>query len=228
MSFQEFADSRPSRMRLSQVSKPVLAGACALIIACILGVLFAVTSADAGGFQITAAADEPSEDANAPTAEAEEAPAPDIYVHVAGCVASPGICKLPQGARIAQAIEAAGGFTEDAACESVNLAREAQDGEQIIVASAAEAAASAANGTGVAAGGSGSAQGSAAADGRVNINTATEADLQTISGIGPSKAQKIIAYRESNGPFKTVEDLCNVSGIGEKTLENIRDQITIG
>lgn len=226
MSFQEFADARPSRPKLVPLSKPVLAGACALIIACVIGIVFAVTSADANGFQVVQAAEGTAEGESAPETAIEEAPAPDIYVHVAGCVEVPGICKLPQGARIAEAIEAAGGFTAEAACESVNLAREVQDGEQIIVASAAEAEAGAAGVAGAPA--ASSAQGSAQTDGRVNINAATEAELQTISGIGPAKAQKIIAYRESNGPFKTVEDLCNVSGIGAKTLESIRNQISVG
>lgn len=226
MSFQEFAESRPSRAKFPMLSKPVLAGACALIVACVIGIAFAVTSADAGGFQVVPAAEEAKEGEGAPVDGTEEEPAPDIYVHVAGCVAAPGICRLPQGARIAEAIEAAGGFTAEAACESVNLAREVQDGEQIIVASVTEVEAGAASAAGVSV--ASSAQGSAQADGRININAATEADLQTISGIGPAKAQKIIAYRESNGPFKTVEDLCNVSGIGTKTLENIRDQISVG
>lgn len=231
MSFQEFAESAP-RSSLKRPSRPVLAGAAAII--CIGTVTCACAFASAGTSSFAIQKADASVEATVEGGSgAEEAPAEaaSLYVHVAGCVAMPGVCELKAGARLADAIEAAGGFTADAAAESVNLAREVQDGEQVIVASQAEMEAAGQGALSVPEGASAQAATAAGAAtdaaGRVNINLATDAELQTISGIGPAKAQKIIAYRESNGPFKMVDDLCNVSGIGAKTLEAIRDQVCV-
>lgn len=221
MSFQEYADTKQPRLRFGRLSKPALAGMIVLGVLCIAFIAFSLSSTPVG-FEIDKAEASVEE-----VAASEEAPSPaEVYVHVAGCVARPGICKLNAQARVAEAIEAVGGFTEDAATESVNLARVVEDGEQIVVASASAASEDAQAQAPSQA--SGVAVQSASSAGRVNINTATESELQTISGIGPSKAAKIIAYRESNGSFKTVDDLTNVSGIGQKTLESIRDQICVG
>lgn len=149
-----------------------------------------------------------------------------IFVHVAGEVKNPGMVELGANERVAKAIELAGGATENAQLDSINLAKKCEDGEQITVPSKVTAESS-----GTASSDSSSSQASSASssssNGKVNINTADATGLQQISGIGPSKAQKIIAYREQNGKFKSVEDLTNVSGIGEKTLASIKDQICV-
>ena len=149
-----------------------------------------------------------------------------IFVHVAGEVKNPGMVELASNERVAKAIELAGGATENAQLDSINLAKKCEDGEQITVPSKVTAESS-----DTASLDSSSSQASGASsssnNGKVNINTADAAGLQQISGIGPSKAQKIIAYREQNGKFKSVEDLTNVSGIGEKTLASIKDQICV-
>lgn len=139
----------------------------------------------------------------------------EIQVHIAGEVKKPGLYKLADGARINDAVEAAGGFTENADKDSLNLAKVVEDGEQIVVS---------AKGGGVAETG---ASASAQNNGKVNINTADLTSLQTLSGVGPSTAQKIIDYRTANGKFKTIEDLKKVSGIGDKTFEKFKDKICV-
>ena len=159
-------------------------------------------------------------------AEAEET----VCVHVVGCVNAPGVYVCQKGARLADAVSAAGGFTEDAAADAVNLAREVTDGEQVRIPSAEEAAAQSQAPYEEASSGGSSANASAtssASDGKVNVNTATSAQLQTVSGIGEVTAQKIIDERETNGPFSSVDDLTRVSGIGEKKLASLRDYLTV-
>lgn len=154
-----------------------------------------------------------------------------LSVHVVGEVANPGLYEVDTGSRVQAAIDAAGGFTNDANQGSVNLAREIVDGEQIVVASKS-ASASGATGAGSAgsvgaasSGSSSSASGSSG--GLVNINTADVAGLSSLSGIGEATAKKIIADREKNGPFKTTKDITRVSGIGDKKYEAIKDSITV-
>ena len=146
-----------------------------------------------------------------------------IYVHVAGEVKNPGMVELESDERVAVAIEKAGGATENAQLDSINLAKKCEDGEQISVPSKVSTETSGVSSAETA----DATTSSTSNNGKVNINTADASGLQQISGIGPSKAQKIITYREQNGKFKSVEDLTNVSGIGEKTLASIKDQICV-
>ena len=150
-----------------------------------------------------------------------------LLVHVGGSVADPGLYELAGDARVQQAIDAAGGFAEDAAIDALNLARQVQDGEQIIVPSMQQATDS---GTPVPAdsGASAVSSGGAVANGKVDINTATVDQLQQLNGVGPALAQRIIADRQANGPFKTVEDLKRVSGIGDKKFASLADSICVG
>lgn len=152
-----------------------------------------------------------------------------LSVHVVGEVANPGLYDVDAGSRVQAAIDAAGGFTNDANQGSVNLAREIVDGEQIVVASKSASAAGAAGAGSAATASSGaSAAGFSGASGRlVNINTADIAGLSSLSGIGEATAKKIIADREKNGPFKTTKDITRVSGIGDKKYEAIKDSITV-
>ena len=137
-----------------------------------------------------------------------------IYVHVCGAVRSPGVYELEEGSRVAQAVKAAGGFIEDASEESLNLARTLNDGEQILVLTEEEMQEQRVST-------------SAKPDGRININTAGVEELTSLSGIGEAKAEAILLYRDEHGSFLEIEDICNVSGIGESTFDKIKDRITV-
>lgn len=144
-----------------------------------------------------------------------------VVLHVVGAVVDPGIVELPLGSRVVDAIAAAGGPTDDADLAGVNLARPLTDGEQLRVPRVGEVPPPGANG----AGGAGST--GVGADGRVNINTADTTALESLPGVGPAIASRIIAWRDENGPFRSVDELSAVSGIGEKTLDGLRDQATV-
>ncbi|GAA1912791.1 hypothetical protein GCM10009775_01700 [Microbacterium aoyamense] len=137
---------------------------------------------------------------------------PGLQVHVAGAVAAPGLYVLRADARVVDAVAAAGGFLDGAARDAVNLARPLSDGEQLLVPAAGE---------------SPSAGPPAVADGRVNLNTADAAVLDTLPRIGPALAQRIIDWRDENGRFTSVEDLLAVPGIGDKMLDFLRELVTI-
>jgi competence protein ComEA len=134
-----------------------------------------------------------------------------LYVHVVGEVQSPGMYQLPIGARLVDAVFAAGGLTEDADNASVNLARELTDGEQIVVFSISQ--------EGEAAG--------KTSTGLVSLNRAGDKELEELPGVGPALAGRIIAWREANGGFKSVQDLLKVSGIGESLLSGVIDLVTL-
>ncbi|MBN9177359.1 MAG: ComEA family DNA-binding protein [Microbacterium sp.] len=138
-----------------------------------------------------------------------------VYVHVFGAVAHPGLYRLEEGARVVDVIAAAGGLNPDADESAVNLARHVTDGEQLRVPIAGEAP----TGGGAAPGG--------ASDGRVNLNTADAAALDTLPRVGPAIAERIIQWREDNGPFTSVDDLLSVPGIGDKMLASLRDLVTV-
>ncbi len=142
-------------------------------------------------------------------------PAEVVVLHVHGAVGEPGIVELPLGSRVVDAIAAARGPTDDADLGAVNLARVVADGEQLYVPRIGEAPPPAVTGAGP------------DAQGRVNINTADATTLETLAGVGPALAARIIAWREQNGPFRSVDELTAVSGIGPKTLEGMRDQVTV-
>jgi competence protein ComEA len=144
-----------------------------------------------------------------------------VLVHVVGQVRHPGVVRLPAGARVEQALEAAGGATAKADLVRVNLARPVVDGEQIVVPKPGEAMTGAA---GVVGGAAGSAAGPAAP---VDLNTAGLAELDTLPGVGPVLAQRILDWRSQNGRFSTVDELGEVSGIGDKVLENLRPLVRV-
>jgi len=142
-----------------------------------------------------------------------------IVVHITGAVPRPGVYALPQDARVQDAISAAGGFLADAEKTGINLARILDDGEQLDI-PFVEGASLVLPTPGPEVITSGSEL--------ININTASQPELESLPGIGPTTAQKIIAYREANGPFINPEDIINVSGIGPGTYERIKDLITVG
>ena len=145
------------------------------------------------------------------------------FVHVSGAVRNAGLVEVSAGGRVADALEAAGGPTEDACVEAVNLARFVQDGEHIHLPTIEESE------SGVQAVESEALVNpqKAAPTGKVNINRASAEELEALPGIGPATAQKIVADRESAGPFETPEDLTRVSGIGEKKYASIADLICV-
>jgi competence protein ComEA len=150
----------------------------------------------------------------APTAEASPAL---LIVHVAGWVSRPGVYELPEGSRVIDALESAGGPKRGAELSALNLAAPLADGQQVLVPRSAPASPS----------GGVAAEMGAAATALVNVNTATAEELETLPGIGEVLAATIVQYREEHGPFTSVDQLVDVSGIGEVTLEEIRDLVTV-
>lgn len=144
-------------------------------------------------------------------------PAPVLYVHVLGAVRHPGLYTLSDGSRVVDAIGAAGGMTDDAEQSGVNLARPLGDGEQLVVPHVGDPAPAPAGGS----------QGGGATGAKVNLNTATEAELETLPRVGPAMAAKIIAWRTQNGRFTSVDDLTNITGIGQKTFDALKDLVTV-
>ncbi|AUC58798.1 competence protein ComEA [Enterococcus faecalis] len=144
-----------------------------------------------------------------------------IYVDIKGAVKVPGIYQLKNQQRIWDALALAGGVSEEADTVQVNYAQKVKDQMIIYVPKKGESVAQSLE----------TLQESAPAqqnqEEKINLNTATEAELQTISGIGAKKAQEIIRFRDEQGPFKTVEELKNVPGIGEKTVERLKDMLTV-
>jgi len=152
-----------------------------------------------------------------------------VYVHVVGAVRRPGLYELPSGARVADAVESAGGLLANAAPAGINLARPVADGEQISVPTADEVArgvVGGATGSGPAASPPGTGA-SGAAQGLVNINTADAMALDSLPGVGPSTAEKIVADRAANGPFTSADDLGRVAGIGPKKLEELKPRVCV-
>ena len=142
--------------------------------------------------------------------------APALIIDVTGEVVSPGVYELPAGSRVIDAIKAAGGARPKAALSDLNLARVIKDGEQIYVDLIYKVGASVRAGSK-----------SAAPRGPVNINRATVSDLDSLDGIGPVIAKRIIAYRTANGPFIAVEDLLKVSGIGDAKFAQFKEKIRV-
>lgn len=152
--------------------------------------------------------------------ETSKEPLRICYVHICGEVASPGVYELEEGSRIFQAVAVAGGFTENAAADSLNMAEPVKDGMKIQVPDKEEAKKlldqALSSGTG-------------SSEGRrkVNLNTADKGQLMTLRGVGEAKADDIIRYRESHGGFQKIEDIMKISGIKEAAFQKIKDDITV-
>lgn len=152
-------------------------------------------------------------------AESQEASGSGIYVDLSGAVIRPGLYHLKPGSRVNDLLVAGGGLSASADREwfskSINLAQKLEDGIKLYIPYTKEA------------GLSNSGEVAGAYQGKVNINLASKTELGTLSGVGPSMAQKIIDYRDKNGFFNKIEDIKQVSGIGDKTFESLKDYITV-
>jgi competence protein ComEA len=151
-------------------------------------------------------------------------PTTEVVVHVSGAVARPGLVTLRAGARVGDAIEAAGGPTDGADPSRLNLARLLEDGEHVHLPREGEQLPPGWGGSGGHDGGEPSAGGG---DGRVDLNRASAAELETLPGIGPAKAAAIIDHREQHGPFRVPGDLREVPGIGERTFQRLAELVTV-
>jgi competence protein ComEA len=138
---------------------------------------------------------------------------PALVVHVSGWVATPGVVEVAEGSIVADAVAAAGGALEGAVLESLNLASPVLDGDHIQIPGPGEVIAATGGGD--------------EGDGRIALNRADAAALEELPGVGPVLAERIVAHREANGPYQEVEDLLEVSGIGEAKLASIRDLIVV-
>jgi competence protein ComEA len=187
---------------------------------------------DVGGAPSGEGVPVPSQEDGAATHDhAEVAPSAEVTVHVAGAVARPGVVTLLGGSRVADAIEQAGGLGPDADTARINLARPLTDGEQIVVLREGEEAPPTPPGEpagGVQPPGDGSGSTGGAGGALVDVNTASLAELETLPGIGPALAQRIVTHREQHGPFRQPGDLRDVSGIGEKRFQDLADLVTVG
>lgn len=152
----------------------------------------------------------------------KEQEAEEIMVDVKGEVASPGVYKVEMGERVVDVIEKAGGLTEAANTSVINFALRVSDEMVVYIPAKGEAVEVAGDVHSVDA-----SQGGSPKSNKINLNKATQAELETLPGIGPAKSQLIIEYRDENGSFKTIEDIMTISGFGEKTFEKLKDLITV-
>jgi len=157
--------------------------------------------------------------APAGTLAAETAPARTLLVHVVGAVRKPGLYRLRDGSRTADAIRRAGGAKPKAALELVNLASPIADGQQVVVPARGDSGPTTAATDGVA--------GSGGMGGKIHLNSATLEQLDTLPGVGPVTAQKILAYRTEHGAFQAVEELDAVPGIGPARLEELKTLVDL-
>ena len=155
-----------------------------------------------------------------------------IIVDVSGAVVNPCVAELPDGSRVYEAVEKAGGFKPEAETNVINQAEILTDGQKVYIPTKKEVAGETVNKNTQTTQNSTSSYApvystGSGQSGKININTADSTGLQELTGVGPSTAEKIINYRNENGKFKTIEDLKNVSGIGDKTFEKLKDKITV-
>lgn len=226
MGFAERAESWRAKAHLTGLRLPVLVGVTALAAIVLIAAGGALVKAGTSdGFSLSrddgAATSDGTDEDGAASVEART-----VFVHVGGAVVEPGVRELAEGARVQDAVDAAGGFADGAARDALNLARVLADGEQIVVPSQEEAVLE--PGAAVDGGDAGSRAAASPTGGKIDLNRATAAELDALPGVGPSTAEKIVADREANGPFRTVEDLKRVSGIGDKKFADLADLVCVG
>lgn len=222
MTFLDDVDSLKAKVGIGSTSLLVLFGLSAVIIAVVLSIGFMAW----GSFTSSGIVVEHSEK-SPQSQEYESSSSQLIYVHIAGEVSNPGMYELKDDARVSDAIDAAGGLTESADQLSINFARQVTDGEQIVVQAYIEAEPGNSKSTDASDSGLPSSSNTEVLSSKVNINTASASELITLDGIGESTAAKIIAYRQANGSFASIEEIKKVSGIGDRKYEAIKDRITV-
>ena len=213
-------NGEPLRERLRSLDRRELAGLLVVAILIVGGAALWYMRSLPSSVSIEASTDGRGSDDSAATA-ASPTPAL-IIVDVAGWVRRPGVYEFRQGDRVVDAIRMAGGAKHGADLMSINLAALLTDGQQIVVLRRGRAGPS-----GAAGGGGSGPPGTGGAEPLVNLNTATVDQLESLPGIGPALAQRILDYRQEHGPFRSVEDLTKVSGIGEKRLADLRSKVTV-
>jgi competence protein ComEA len=180
----------------------------------------------------------PAEAGAKPAAVGQPAATGPVFVHVAGAVQSAGVVQLPSGSRVVDAVAAAGGLRPDADSNRVNLAATLLDGSQVMIPSLGQpnpeqvpvvqgAASGSSAGGSSAAGSAGSGSGASQVAGPVNLNTATLEQLESLPGVGPATAQAILAFRDKEGRFNSIEALLDVRGIGDAKFEALRELVTV-
>jgi competence protein ComEA len=207
------------RDRLSALSRRELAGLAAVVLVTLAGVGLWYARSLPRAVEVQSV----SEAGPGPEAQERATPSPaPVLVHVAGWVRRPGVYELAEGDRVVDALGAAGGPRKGAYLDVLNLAARLADGQQVLVPKAIPGPAG--PGTPVLSGPGGQVPGAPAV---LNLNVATASDLETLPGIGEVIAQRIVDHRTEHGPFASVDDLLDVSGIGEITLEELRDLVTV-
>ena len=201
----------------------LLAYAAAAIVVAVLGVRYMHGQQGSGGGP-AGTASSTRDGAPAPTVRIGRAGGGSALVHVAGAVRRPGVYRLRSGARIQDAVRRAGGARPRGDLNAINLAAKVADGQQVVVPPRAPAGATPAGAAAPATAAAGVATAPAAP---VSLNSATAEQLDTLDGVGPVTAQKIIAWREEHGGFRSVDDLGQVPGIGPKRLAALRDHVQV-
>ena len=198
----------------------VIKASAIIVILAVAFFVFIVGDGEQGGGEemLMSSEQEVSSESGLQNAESESA---SIIVDVGGAVQAPQVVELKNGSRVADAISAAGGLKKDADTTGINQAALLTDGEKVYIPQKGETAESVLEPL--------QPQESAGSgfSGKININTATSEELQTLDGVGPVTAEKILSYRSSNGAFKSIEEIKNVDGIGDKTFENLKEHITV-
>jgi competence protein ComEA len=218
---------------VSDLDRPRLVLSVALgLLVCFLGARYLRSQASGPGAGAPVAAQPattPAPGAEAtPTVRLEPAGGGRVVVHVAGAVRRPGLYRLPAGARVDDALRRAGGPARRADLTAVNLAAKLEDGRQILVPRLSPPARAAGGGGATTGGGSApAASGQTAPAAPINLNTATLEQLDTLDGVGPGIAQRILDYREQHGGFTRVQELAEVPGIGAKRLATLTPLVTV-
>ncbi len=201
---------------IKENKKIVIAGGCILALIIVFAGFFALNYKNNKALEELKALSDQEE--NSEEIEAEDNQT--LIVDIGGEVKNPMIAQLPTGSRIGDAITAAGGTTEKADLSNINRAQVLEDGQKIYIPSTDDSNSQASiNGS--------SSSTASSSNQKVNINTATDEQLRTLSGVGPATAEKIINFRTKEGAFKSIEDLKNVDGIGDKTFEKLKDKICV-
>lgn len=204
-------------------ARVIIAAVAVVVVLAVVGLIIFTAlkqSPDSGGEAVGSV--EPGPPVASEVGSTANSPAGEVTVHVAGEVKNPGVMTLPAGSRVTDAVQAAGGMTHDADPSALNLAQPLNDGEQIKVPKVGEPEVS-----GGVSGSSDGASSGASGAGKININTASEKELQELPGVGPATSEAIIKHREENGRFESIEQLEDVPGIGPAILERLTPLVTV-